>query len=88
MFSLVDGALEGGGTGNTLLGKLGTGEGSCCGKLLGSSKSTTFVTSLNVPRTWATANTCSHTLVEKLTHARSHLRDPPLPGVTTCIVLP
>ena len=45
MFSPVAGALEGGETGNTLLGKLGTGKGSCCGKLLCSSKSTTFVTS-------------------------------------------
>ena len=45
MFSPVAGALEVGGKGNKLLGKLGTGKGSCCGKLLCSSKSTTFVTS-------------------------------------------
>ena len=45
MFSAVAGAPESGGTVNTLLGKLGTGKGSCCGKLVCLSKLMTFVTS-------------------------------------------
>ena len=40
-----------------------------------------------VLRTCATARKCSHILVELFIHDRSHLMEPPLPGVTILILL-
>ena len=41
----------------------------------------------NLLVTWATARVCSHIFVEWFTQARSQTKEPPLPGVTTSILL-